>query len=573
MTTGIERAAWGTLAGAASLGLLAVLPAAAQEPPKTSEAAPPEIPRGSTTGSTDAPGRDHPNQFLHLQAESIADNMEPVVRHAAQDARARAKLAALQERTGRRPNILIFLVDDVGWWDPGFNGGGEAVGNPTPNLDRYASRGLVLTSAYSTPSCTPTRATIMTGQNPLHHGLLVPPMYGQPGGLEGLTTLPELLKAQGYTTQAVGKWHLGENEASQPHNVGFDAFYGFLGVSDMYTEWRDVYFNPEVALSPGRFEMVRNMPFSRHNVRCTPAQGLEQVYEIDLARIRDLDQDWANESEAFIRAQQQADAPWFLYHCTRAAHFDNYPNEEFAGSSPARTPYSDAIVEIDAIFGRLMRALEETGQSESTLVVFASDNGPEAEIPPHGRTPFRGDKGSAWEGGVRVPTFAYWDGMIVPRRSDGLFDYADLFNTCVALAGKPGAELAPLVPDDHYVDGIDQVSYLIADEGQSNRRSRIYTLNRHLAGVRIDEFKYLTAIELQGAIFQRGHTGGFSGTIESDLGGTTMVNLYSDPREDVSVGVRHLPVWAVVSAELERYQAVLRKFPLQVRAELPAAGK
>src|SRR5690606_26633935 len=116
--------------------------------------------------------------------------------------------------------------------------------------------------------------------------------------------------------------------------------------------------------------------------------------------IRDLDQDWANESEAFIRAQQQADAPWFLYHCTRAAHFGNYPNEEFAGSSPARTPYSDAIVEIDAIFGRLMRALEETGQSESTLVVFASDNGPEAEIPPHGRTPFRGDKGSAWEGGV-----------------------------------------------------------------------------------------------------------------------------------------------------------------------------
>src|SRR5690606_38302667 len=118
----------------------------------------------------------------------------------------------------------------------------------TPNLDRYASRGLVLTSAYSTPSCTPTRATIMTGQNPLHHGLLRPPMYGEAGGLEGLPTLPRLLQAEGYTTQAVGKWHMGENEGSQPHNVGFDGFYGFLGVSDMYTEWRDVYFNPEIAL-------------------------------------------------------------------------------------------------------------------------------------------------------------------------------------------------------------------------------------------------------------------------------------------------------------------------------------
>ncbi len=561
----MRRSPFRLLVSAGGLALAAVVLAQERQRPPDRE----PIDRGAVTGATPARGYDHPDQFLHLEPVEVAGNMEPVVRHAAQDDQARAKLDALQARTGRRPNVLIFLVDDVGWWDPGFNGGGVAVGNPTPNLDRYASRGLVLTSAYSTPSCTPTRATIMTGQNPLHHGLQRPPMYGEPGGLEGMTTLAQLMKAQGYTTQAVGKWHLGENEGSQPHSVGFDGFYGFLGVSDMYTEWRDVYFNPEIALSPSRFRMLEETQFNHHNVRCTPERGLEEVYEIDLQTIQDLDQDWARESEEFVRGQEGADAPWFLYHCTRAAHFDNYPNAEFAGSSPARTSYSDAIVEIDAIFGRLMRALEETGQAGSTLVVFASDNGPEAEVPPHGRTPFRGDKGSSWEGGVRVPTFAYWEGVIQPRRSDGLFDYADLFNTCLSLAGEPGAAVGELVPEGHYVDGIDQASFLLADDGQSNRRSRIYTLNQHLAGVRMDEFKLLTAVELQGAIFDRGHTGGFSGPIESDLGGAVMVNLYTDPREDVAVGIRHLPLAVPLMAELERYADVLERFPPRTTVGMP----
>jgi arylsulfatase A-like enzyme len=138
--------------------------------------------RGSSTGPTTAKGYSHPNQFMHLQDVKPADNMYPVVAHPEQDRAARAKLAELETRFGKKPNILIFIMDDVGWMDPGFNGGGVAIGNDTPTMDRLASAGLLLTSAYSTPSCTPTRATIHTGQNPLHHGLLRPPMYGEPGG-------------------------------------------------------------------------------------------------------------------------------------------------------------------------------------------------------------------------------------------------------------------------------------------------------------------------------------------------------------------------------------------------------
>lgn len=521
--------------------------------------------RGATTGPTTAPGYNHPNQYLGLASTPVADNMEPVMSHPLQDKEALAKLQQTEKKFGKRPNILIFILDDVGWMDPGFNGGGEAVGNPTPNLDQIASDGLILTSAYSTPSCTPTRATIMTGQNPLHHGLLRPPMYGEPGGLDGAITMPKILQELGYVTQGVGKWHIGENEASQPQNVGFDDYYGFLSVSDMYTEWRDLYFNPEIALSPLRFKVMEKSPFNHYNVHCTKEKGVENTYLIDLNSIKDLDQDWARYSEEFIRNMKESDKPWFLYHATRACHFDNYPNDEYAGKSPARTVFSDAMVEIDDIFGRLVNVLKETGQLENTIIFFTSDNGPESEVPPHGRTPFRGSKGSSWEGGVRVPTFVYWQGEIPAKRSDGLFDLADLFNTCIAIAGMNSADLSKRVGADHYIDGVDQTSFWLADNSQTNRYSRIYTLNEYLSGVRMDEFKMHTVLELENALFPRGYTGGFSGSLVTETGGAVIINLYENPQEDVSIGIRHIPISVMIGGELNRYKEVLKKFPPQMK--------
>lgn len=524
------------------------------------------ITRGSVTGQATAPGFDHPDEYITEFATPIAENMEPVIPHPAQDAQVREKLAALQAKTGRRPNILIFLMDDVGWMDPGFNGGGTAVGNATPNMDRLANEGLILTSAYSTPSCTPTRVTIHTGQNPLHHGLLRPPMYGEKGGLDGVKTFPRILQQLGYTTQGVGKWHMGENEGSLPQNVGYDDYYGFLGVSDMYTEWRDQYFNPEVALSPKRFALMNIIPFDHSNVHCTPNQPkkCDDRYEIDLSTLKRLDDDWAAYSAAFLRKQGQGGEPWFLYHATRGCHFDNYPSDEYAGRSRARTVYSDCMVHMDDILGKLVATLTETGQLENTLIFVTSDNGPECEVPPHGRTPFRGCKGSSWEGGVRVPTFAYWKGMIEPAQSDGLFDLADLFNTALSLAGKQGAAIGKAV-SGRYVDGIDQLSFLLGDEHLSNRRSRIYTLNQYFAGVRIDEFKASATLELQDAIFERGYTGGFSGAIVTETGGAIVTNLYTNPQEDVSIGVRHLPMAVMLGAEGERYDKVLKKYPISIK--------
>jgi arylsulfatase len=519
--------------------------------------------RGSATGPTTDPGYDHPGQYITVQDVKPADNMYPVVPLPEQEAEARQKLTGLEARTGKKPNIVILLLDDVGWMDPGFNGGGEAVGNATPVMDKLANQGLILTSAYSTPTCSPSRATIHTGQNPLHHGLLSPPMYDQPGGLDGAITLPLLLKKQGYVTQGVGKWHMGENRGSLPQNVGYDDYVGFLGVSDMYTEWRDEYFNPEVALSPARFKMLEQDKFNHYEVHCTPTDkaSCQNGRLIDLTYIKDLDQHWLDVSLAFLDRMKGSRQPFFLYHATRGCHFDNYPSAQWAGKSMARTSYSDCMVQMDDVLGQLYRKLDEMGELDNTLIFFSSDNGPECEVPPHARTPFRGCKGSSWEGGVRVPTFAYWKGMIEPRRDDGLFDFADLLPTALSLAGVPGAKLAALFPKTTYIDGVDQSSYFLARDGHSVRRSRPYTLKQYFAAMRVDEFKGVWTAEIENGVVQRGDWGGFSGPIFTESGGIIAFNLYTNPQEDVSVGVRHLPMIVPLGTTAAWYMRELLKYP------------
>lgn len=506
------------------------------------------------------PGYNQPNQYIVKQPTKLADNMEPVMFIKEQNDAARKKLADLEKKKGKKPNIVIFLLDDVGYMDMGFNGGGSAVGNATPDIDRYAQSGMILTSAYSQPSCSPTRATIMTGQNQIHHGIQSPPMYGQPGGLEGLTTIAQLLSAQGYTTQAIGKWHIGENEGSQPQNVGFDDFRGFLSVSDMYTEWRDPIFNPEVALSPERYEYINKLPFSKSDVHAVKGGKIENLYTIDTDNIKDLDQKWMQYGVDFLKKQKGSKKPFFLYYGTRGCHFDNYPNDYYLGRSAARTTYSDCIIEVNDIFNNLMKALEESGEAENTVVFFGSDNGPEAEVAPHGRTPFRGAKGSTWEGGVRGPAFVYWKGMIQPRVSDGLFDFADLFNTALSLAGKPGADLAKLVPAKTYIDGIDQASFWVADNSVSNRKSVFYCWDDQISAVRVDEFKFMPIVQILNSVVQAGHIGGFSGTMQQ-TNGSNMFNLYTNPQEDETIGIRHIPLGVPLQAEYLRYKEVLKKYP------------
>jgi arylsulfatase A-like enzyme len=464
----------------------------------------------------------------------VAPWREPAFVHPDAVAVAAERLAAMRA-SGRRPNFLVVLMDDVGWGDFGCYGGGVAVGAPTPNIDALASDGLLLTSCYSEPSCTPSRATLLTGRLPMRHGLQRPPMYGESGGLEGEVTLAELLHDAGYVTQAVGKWHLGEATASQPQHCGFDDFYGFLSVSDMYSEWRDPSFFPEIVYSAARTEWIKNRPFNKCFVHATRGGETEDVEEVTIPVLSELDEKWVRYSEAFLRERAKDPAPWFLYHNTRGAHFDNYPNERFLGSSPARHPYKDTILELDDVVGRLVSALRETGQLDDTLVVVTSDNGPELSTwPDAAYTPFRCAKGSTWEGGVRVPAILSWPTMIEPgQRSDGLFGFSDLLPTVLSLAGE-----ADRIPTDRFIDGVDQSSFLLAPRSPSNRKHHYYWLGAMFSAIRVGEYKFMMS-SISDDDTDVFNPAGFSGVSQKYPYGR-LYNLYLDPKETRSYLVRKL---------------------------------
>ncbi len=464
----------------------------------------------------------------------VSPSREPAFVHDDAVAEARSRLDAFRA-AGRRPNVLVVLMDDVGWGDFGCYGGGVAVGAPTPNIDALAASGLLLTSCYSEPSCTPSRATLMTGRLPIRHGLQRPPMYGEPGGLHGEVTLPALLHEAGYVTQAVGKWHMGENRESQPQHVGFDDFYGFLSVSDMYSEWRDPSFFPEVVYSAARTDWVRNQPFNKCFVHAVRGGETEDVEEVTIPVLSELDEKWVTYSEAFVRRMATERKPWFLYHNTRGAHFDNYPNERFLGASPARHPYKDTIVELDDVVGRLVAVLRETGQLEDTMVLVTSDNGPEMETwPDAAYTPFRCAKGSTWEGGVRVPMVVSWPSMIEPgQASDGLFAFSDLLPTVLSLAGEPSR-----IPDDRFIDGVDQSSFLLAPRSPSNRKHHYYWLGSMFSALRVGEYKFMIASISDGGSDVL-NPGGFTGVSQKYPYGR-LYNLYLDPKETRSYLIRKL---------------------------------
>jgi arylsulfatase A-like enzyme len=501
-----------------------------------------------------------PNDTFLAQTERAAANREPVIRHPAQEADALGRLAKAKARFGKSPNVVVILFDDVGWGDFGAFGGGLVVGAPTPNIDKLASEGLRLTSAYSQPSCTPTRASLMTGRLPVRSNLLSPFLPGENSGAAGLNgeiTLAERLKQAGYDTRAVGKWHLGASKAAQPQNVGFDHYYGILTSSDDYTAWREPWRNPDISSNPERSAWAAEGE-TMAIVEGSSGEEANPVYPINLDSVRFVDEKLTEHATRFIKSRKKSSAPFFLYLATRGAHNDNYPHPDFVGKSPAGYPYKDVIVELDHRVGQVVEALEESGQIDNTIIMITSDNGPFAEtFPDTGYTPFRGAKATSYEGGQRTPFVAYWKGMIEPgRSSDGLFDLMDIFATTLTLAGHP-----ELVPTDRYIDSIDQSGFLIAPKGESARRVQYYWTSSMLMGVRIAEFKYM----LRDQIFAQDDTwprlSPFQGSVTEAMYGGKLYDLYIDPKEEHALGPLKQPQIPVLRAAIREHLKTFEAYP------------
>ena len=285
------------------------------------------------------------------------------------------------EQTAEQPNIVFILVDDMGWGDVGYHGSEIA----TPNIDALASRGVVLDRAYAYPVCSPTRAALLTGRNPLRFGV-DGPLENDAMLPEQLTLLPQLFQQAGYKTWMVGKWHLGMNQIkAMPHSRGFDYFYGHLGgFIDFYTH---VYF--------GGLDWQRNGSSLR-----------EDGYSTDLLTTDALR----------LLNEYDGGAPFFLYLSYNSPHTPlqyppSAPRDYQEIANPDRRVYAQMTSDVDTAIGKVLAALESLSLSESTLVVFMSDNGGNLEAGA-GNADLRAGKASAHEGGVRVPAIAAWPGVL-----------------------------------------------------------------------------------------------------------------------------------------------------------------
>ena len=494
-----------------------------------------------------------------LQLKKDADNLEAYISHPKQLAAAQAKLAELEAKTGKKPNVVIMLVDDMGWGDPGVYGGGAAIGAPTPVMDRLAYDGLKLTSAYSQPTCTPTRASLLSGRLPIRHGLYRPPIWGEKGGISDEITLASLLSEVGYKTAVFGKWHLGADENQQPQNKGFDESIvmdegspKFYVATDYKEKLPELYFDPELKAIFDRAKKKRPGV-----MKANKGEKAELVFEINWDTIPTLDQKFADYSIDFIKRMAQQDDPFFLFHCFTKVHEPGAPSKEFEGKSPAKQVFQDSLIEVDAIVGRIIKTLKENHLEENTLVILLSDNGPEEDqFPDMGHTPFRGAKGSTWDGGVRVPAILCWPGMIEPMRtSDGLFDFTDIFNTVLSIAGAYDK-----LPTDRYIDGVDQTSFLLTDDGESNRSAVfMYTL-KYLTAVRWREWKK----HLMVAVIADGSYTAIGMKNDAKLvrtPGLNIMNLYIDNKERRSIGQEKAWTTPFFGKVIKGHRQSLIKYP------------
>lgn len=509
---------------------------------------------GLACGGTSAAG---PLSALS-RAVAEKENRQPAIPHAQQDAAAAAKLAALHTKTGKRPNILWLVVDDMGFGDIGGPwGGGAHIGAVTPHIDHLARNGLALTSTYSQPTCTPTRSAMMIGRLPVRTGLIRPILAGDKVTVnpwEGELSIGKVLSDAGYHTVLTGKWHTGELDGMRPFDVGFDEFQGYYASQKELTQQVDGRRYPDLVYDADKLARFKEVGGKIDMYYGRKGEG-EKVVEptVSIEQFAEMDQKLAAFTIERIKTLAKGDKPFFIAHNFMRVHADNHPSREFRGKSASKFQYKDNVVEVDALVGRIMTALDEAGVTDNTLVFFTSDNGPQMDSwPDSGFTPFRGGKASSWEGGVRVPGIAYWKGMIAPRESAELFDLMDLFNTSVNLAGATAN-----LPDDRYYDGIDQTSFLLADDGQSSRENVYIWTQGDLAAMRMREYKIHFSTTQEQSTFL-----GIDYSVTQKVGlAPWLFNLYVDPKEQMPLGHRQNAWLASLAAEAKAHAATFRKYP------------
>jgi len=422
-----------------------------------------------------------------------------------------------------KPNILVIFGDDVGWMNVS-SFGSDIMGVKTPNIDRIGHEGLRLSSFYAQPSCTAGRAAFITGQLPVRTGLTTVGTTGSPAGLQKEDiTLAEILKARGYATAQFGKNHLGDLEEPLPHRHGFDEFWGNLyhlnGNEDL--EDPDRPTNPEF-----------RKKFDPRGIVSGTADGpTKDEGPLTVERMKTFDDEVAAKSLDFLDRRSKDGKPFFLWHNATRQHVFIHLKKESEGQSRAgkEDVYGNGLKEHDAHVGQLLDKLAQTGLDKNTIVIYTTDNGAYQYMWPEGGTsPFRGDKGTTWEGGVRVPFLVRWPGAPASRVSSDIVDMTDLLPTLAAAAGEPDI-VEKLKKGETfggrnyklYLDGFDQTALFTGKSNESARNFVFYYDETVLTAIRYKQFKITFSAKMDGH---------WDDPLEN-LGRPVITNLLMDPFE------------------------------------------
>ncbi len=316
----------------------------------------------------------------------------------------------------RTPNVVFIMTDDVGWGDLGSYGGGAMRGAPTPNLDRLAAEGMRFVNYYGQASCTAGRASFITGRIPIRTSLSAVLAPGDPNGLTKETpTIAQYLKQANYTTVQLGKWHVGDKVANFPTSNGFDEMYDMLPYYAGVYAYDDPTLHPNFPRNDKTFMALWNqIDLSQWDGKAGEAPKAVKK-EFTYADLATGDDEMRAKAIDWLKAHAKDTNPFFMYLCFLKVHNPNNPSSRWKGKSPGGGNYLDSLMELDDNSGQVVQAIRDLGLAENTLVVWTTDNGAWIDAwPDAGYTPFRGMKGSSFEGGFRVPAIAWWPGHIQP---------------------------------------------------------------------------------------------------------------------------------------------------------------
>ncbi|WP_274474342.1 arylsulfatase [Mangrovimonas aestuarii] len=402
-----------------------------------------------------------------------------------------------------KPNILIIFPDDVGWSNVSAYGNG-VMGYNTPNIDRIAQNGIMFTEHYAQPSCTAGRAALITGQYPIRSGMTT---VGRPGAELGLKkespTLAEVLKEQGYATGQFGKNHLGDRNEHLPTVHGFDEFFGNLYHLNTQEEYQQMDYpqNPEYFKKHGTRGVLHTWATNVDDNTVDPRFGkigkqkIEDTGQLSRERMETVDEEFKEAMMDFIKRSQKDNKPFFAWFNPSRMHmFTRLKKESRYLALPYTTEhdfYGSGMIEHDMMVGDILDELEKMGLLENTIVIYSTDNGPEHSARTHGgTTPFRGEKMTTYEGGVRVPTLVMWKKQIEGgRRLQGIQAHMDLFTTLAAAAGVPDVAQKMKNERNQYIDGVNNLDYWLGKSDKSNRNNFIYYHESDIRAVRIDQWK------------------------------------------------------------------------------------